>query len=94
MAESLSRISFDEFARDLSRFFAHVIHEQEAVIVENSAGEAVVIQPFPAAGRTFTEEDYQAFRSSFGGWADVDTDSLKKALYESRQLSTRPPVTL
>ncbi len=40
-----------------------------------------------------TDEDYRAFRSTFGGGADVDTDSLKKAIFESRQ-SSRPPVSL
>ncbi len=41
-----------------------------------------------------TEEAYEAFRSAAGGWADVDTERLKKVIYESRQLSTRPPVQL
>jgi hypothetical protein len=94
MAEELRRISFDDFARNLARFFELVIHEHEAVVVENAAGEGVVIQPLPTATRVLSDEDFRAFRSAFGGWADVDTDSLKDAIYESRQLSTRPPVTL
>jgi hypothetical protein len=95
MAEELRRVPFDEFARDIARFFKLVIHEHEPVVVENETGERVVIRPLPPTTpkRTMTEEDYRAFRSAFGGWADVDTDSLKQAIYESRKLS-RPPVDL
>ena len=95
MTEELRRIRFDEFAGNLARFFDLVIHEHEPVVVENEKGEGVVIRPLPIATikRSITDEDYVAFRSAFGGWADVDTDSLKNDIYESRK-SSRPPVTL
>jgi hypothetical protein len=94
MSEELKRIPFDEFASNLARFFKHVIDEHESVVVENEEGEGVVVRPLPlTAKRILSDEDYRAFRSAFGGWADVDTDSLKKAIYESRK-SSRPPVSL
>lgn len=95
MTKELKRIPFSEFASNLARFFKHVIDEHESVVVENDNGEVVEIRPLPAIPTTPTlaDEDYRAFRSAFGGWADVDTDSLKKAIYESRQ-SSRPPVSL
>ena len=44
--------------------------------------------------RALSEEAYQAFRASAGGWADVDTERLKEMIYSSRQIQTRPPVDL
>jgi hypothetical protein len=41
-----------------------------------------------------TEADWEAFRSSAGGWSDLDTDTLVKNIYESRDRSIRPPVEL
>jgi hypothetical protein len=95
MSKELKRISFGEFASNLTRVFKQVIDQNEPVVVENDEGEEVLVQPLSTAAteRTLTEDDYRAFRSAFGGWADVDTDALKKAIYESRQ-SSRPPVSL
>lgn len=95
MTREVKRISFKEFAGNLSRFFKQVVDMHEPVIVENDNGEGVVVQPLPgaAAKPVLSDEDYRAFRSAFGGWADVDTESLKKAIYESRQ-SSRPAVDL
>jgi hypothetical protein len=45
-------------------------------------------------GRKKTKEDYEAFRSSAGGWKDVDVDTLLEDIYESRDISTRPPIDL
>ena len=45
--------------------------------------------------RAKTRKDYEAFLASAGGWKDlVDTEKLKRDIYESRMISTRPPVTL
>lgn len=95
MTKEIKRISFQEFAGNLARVFKQVIDENEPVVVENDSGEGVVVQPLldSTAAPTLTDEDYRAFRSAFGGWADVDTDSLKKDIYESRK-SSRPPVNL
>ncbi len=40
-----------------------------------------------------TREDYEAFLSSFGSWADFDVDKFHKDREESRKLN-RPPVEL
>ena len=45
--------------------------------------------------REKTKADYEAFKSAAGGWKDlVDTDKLKQDIYESRKISTRPPLDL
>jgi hypothetical protein len=45
--------------------------------------------------RPKTRADSEAFLSSLGGWKDlVDTEKLKKAIHESRSISTRPPIEL
>ena len=42
-----------------------------------------------------TKGDYEAFKSAAGGWKDlVDTEKLKRDVYESRKISTRPPIEL
>jgi len=42
-----------------------------------------------------TKADYEAFKSAAGGWKDlIDTDKLKQDIYESRKISTRPPIDL
>ena len=42
-----------------------------------------------------TKADYEAFKSAAGGWKDfVDTEKLKRDIYESRKISTRPPIDL
>lgn len=45
--------------------------------------------------RTKTKADYEAFLAAAGGWKGlVDTDKLIADIYESRNLSTKPPVEL
>ncbi len=44
--------------------------------------------------RTKSKDDYEAFLASAGSWADVDTDKLIEDIYESRRISSRPPVKL
>ena len=94
MTEELRRFRFDEFADNLTRIFKLVSLGRESVVVEDSEGEGVVIRPLePADKRALRDDDYDAFHSAFGGWADMDTDTLKRDIYESRK-SSRPPVTL
>ena len=47
------------------------------------------------AKRARTEADYEAFLSAAGGWKGlVDADKLLADIYESRELSTKPPIEL
>ena len=41
-----------------------------------------------------TKADYEAFKSAAGSWRDIDVEKFKAAIYESRKLSTKPPVKL
>jgi hypothetical protein len=46
-------------------------------------------------GREKTAADFEAFRRAAGSWKDlVDTGKLIEDIYESRRISTRPPVDL
>jgi hypothetical protein len=48
-----------------------------------------------ARHKAITKADHEAFLSAVGGWKDlVDTEQLKKDIYESRKIATRPPVKL
>lgn len=97
MAEALKRIPYDEFSDNLASIFERVISEGEEVVVETGAGELVSLKPIVHAKprrRTKTKEDYEAFLASAGGWKDVDVDSFLNDNYESRRISTRPPVEL
>jgi hypothetical protein len=45
--------------------------------------------------REKTKADYEAFLSAAGGWKGlVDTEQLKKDIYESRKIATRPAIKL
>lgn len=67
-------------------------------------GDEVIARIVPAARHTAlparryggkrSVEDVEAFRSSAGGWADIDAEKLKSDIYESRRRSSRPPVDL
>ena len=44
---------------------------------------------------TRTQADYDAFLSAAGGWKGlVDADKLLADIYESRELSTKPPIMI
>lgn len=99
-AVSQAPIPFDDFARDLEGFFDRVVHRHEEVLIENDKGEVAILKPAPSKKRpkrqrVITDADHEAFLSSLGGWKDlVDTDKLIENIYESRSISTRPPVEL
>lgn len=48
----------------------------------------------PGEERALSDEDYTAFLSAAGSWADVDIEGFLKDIYESRERSSRPPVEL
>ena len=99
-AISASPIPFDDFARDVEAVFNRVVHSHEEVLIENDKGEVALLRRVspkkrPKRRRVITDADHQAFLSSLGGWKDlVDTDKLIENIYESRSISSRPPVEL
>jgi hypothetical protein len=97
MSEALKSIPFEEFSENLTRIFDRVVSEGEEIVVETGAGELVSLKPVTHVKprrRIKTKEDYEAFLSSFGGWKDIDVDTFLKDNYESRRISTHPPVDL
>ena len=101
MSREPTRVSLYEFSRNVASFFERVIRGHETVVVENRAGEQAVLQPARpslasrATRRKRSAADQEAFLASLGGWKDlVDTDQLIANIYESRQISSRPPIEL
>jgi len=41
-----------------------------------------------------TDEDWEAFRSAAGGWADIDADKLIRDIYQSRLIPSRAVLEL
>ncbi len=97
MSRERTVIPFDEFAADVSGVFDRVARDREAIVVEKTDGERVVLRPArpPKRRRRRTEADRRAFLASAGGWKGlIDGEALKKAIRESRDLPPRPPVDL
>ncbi len=67
------------------------------VLRRNSENVAVLIpapRPRRRRGKVLSKEDLEAFLSSAGGWADMDTDTLVANIYADRRASNRPPIEL
>lgn len=99
LSKEAKRVSFNEFSDNIAEFFARVAREHERVIVEGEEGELVVLKPVSSTrarlrSRRRTAADHEAFLSSFGTWSDVDIDALRTNIYESRSISSRPPIEL
>ena len=65
--------------------------------LKKANGRALVVKSVahrPSPVPTVSQEDWEVFLSSAGGWSDVDTDKLVEEIYESRRLSARLPVEL
>ena len=91
MSDGIKRISYREFYDNLAALFSQVVHEHEAIVVENEDGEAVIVRPAEDSERhPISKADYEAFLASAGGWKDVDVDQFLKDNEESRRMSTRP----
>jgi hypothetical protein len=99
MPKDIESISLEEFSNNVAGFFERVVRGREIVVVEDERGEAAVLKPISSRNRSTvgkrTRADREAFLLSLGGWRDlVDTDKLVKNIYESRSISTRPPIEL
>jgi hypothetical protein len=80
---------------ELLRLAEEVRASREPRVLTRDREEIAVLSPAKPrrARRRKTKADYEAFLSSLGGWKDlVDTEKLKSDIYESRRISTRPPI--
>ncbi len=99
MARELTPIDISN-TPDLLRLAEEVAESGKPWVLRRADEDVAVLMPVKKAasrrriGRKKTKEDYEAFRSSAGGWKDVDVDKLLEDIYESRNISTRPPVDL
>ena len=101
MTKEAQAVSFDEFSSNVRGFFERVIASHEAIMVEDESGERAILKPVRVRASktkrrntTKSKADHEAFLSSFGSWSDVDIDKFIEANYESRRISSRPPVEL
>jgi hypothetical protein len=98
MTRELKAIEISD-APDLLKLAEEVRASEKSYLLRRD-GEVIAMLVPASAGlrrrskRRKSEADMAAFWSSFGGWEDVDTDRLINAIYESRRISTRPPVEL
>ena len=72
---------------------------QPRILTRDSEDVAVLMPVTPSlqrqAKRERTKADYEAFLSAAGSWKGlVDPDKLIADIYESRRLSSKPPVEL
>lgn len=97
MAEQPKPIDISDVP-DVLRMVEEVRRAGEPRVLQRDGEDLAVVVPLPrerkSRGSKPTPEDIEAFRSAAGGWADVDTDTLIENIYESRRLSTRPPIKL
>ena len=85
----------------LVRLVEEVRSSGESRLLRIGDADVAVLQPLPMVEkrkseqrREITDADWEAFRSSAGGWrGNVDTDQLIKDIYASRDasLSTKSP---
>lgn len=98
MARERNAIDIDSVP-ELVRLAEEVRATGEPRLLRRDGQDLAMIAPIERKGkqrsrREKTEADYEAFRSAAGSWKDVDTDKLLEDIYESRRLSSRPPVEL
>ena len=70
---------------------------KRAILTRGDKAVAMLVplrKPTPKR-RAVSKADYDAFLSAAGGWKGlVDADKLLADIYESRALSTKPPIEL
>jgi len=97
MAEQPKAIDISDVP-DILRLAEEVRRAGEPRVLRRDGEDLAMVVPLPRAKKSRfkkpTEADLEAFRSAAGGWSDIDTDKLIENIYESRRISTRPPVEL
>ena len=84
---------------DLERLADEVRASNQPVALQRNHETVAILMPAKGAAarsrrtKTPTEADIEAFLSSAGSWKGiVDTEKLKQDIYESRRMSSRPPI--
>jgi hypothetical protein len=100
MAEHAKPIELSD-ASELLQVAEEVRRSHTPRLLRHAGEDLAIVVPVPRPsktprrGREKTEAEYEAFRRAAGSWKDlVDTDKLIEDIYESRRISTRPPVDL
>jgi len=96
MAKELKAIDISNVP-ELLRIAEEVRASNEPRILRRENEDLAILTPTKRprrSARAKTQADYEAFRSAAGSWKVVDADQLIADIYESRRLSSRPPVEL
>lgn len=98
MAEEMIYIDISDVP-DLLRIAEEVRTTRTPRMLRSDSEDVAVLMPViprkHKAKRAKTKADYEAFRAAAGGWKGlVDTDKLIADIYESRRISTKPPVDI
>ena len=87
------RIPIDEFKTRMSEVFERVWRDRETIEIEVECGKVVTLRP-RAETSTVSEDDLDAFFSSFGAWSDIDAEQFLSDVYQSRDQTARKPIEL
>lgn len=80
---------------ELVRLVEEVRRTRKPRVLRRRKEALAVLRPIRAKRVTRkSKKNFEAFLSSAGSWKDVDTDKLVRDIYESRKISSRPPVEL
>jgi hypothetical protein len=97
MAEHITRVDIGD-TPELLQLAEEVRRSHESRVLRHKGEDLAMIVPLarkqPSGRKKSAPEDYEAFRSAAGSWADVDTDKLIENIYAMRSRSNRPPVEL
>jgi len=93
MAEQPKSIDISDVP-DILRLAEEVRRAGEPRVLRRDGEDLAMVVPMPHPRKTRlkkpTAEDYAAFRSAVGSWADIDTDKLIEDIYRARGEGTRP----
>ncbi|HLH62612.1 MAG TPA: hypothetical protein VKV20_13090 [Ktedonobacteraceae bacterium] len=99
MQEEIKHIDISRLP-ELIRIVDEMLASKEPRILSRDDEDVAVLMPVASAPEHPIEEqkskaDYEAFLASAGSWKGlIDPDKLIADIYESRRLSTKPPVEL
>jgi type IV secretory pathway VirJ component len=87
-------ITYQEFLSHTAEIYEQVL-QGERVVVQRDVDEVIVLNVAEQkSGKSLSPAQLASFLSAAGGWADMDTESLKAQLRASRDMPPRPAVEL